>query len=143
MLADAGQLAAADRDGRLEHTGNWSLGQALGHIAGWAGTPYDGYPPNMPKPPRIITFLLRALKGRFLKKGVPPGIRMRGVEAGALFKEPLSTDAGLARLRSAFTRIRTTQPIHPNVIFGDLARDEVEQMNLRHAELHMSFFHAR
>ncbi len=143
LFAEVDRLAAAERGGQLRATGNWSLGQALGHIAGWASTPYDGYPPNMPKPPRLIAFLFKALKGRFLKKGFPAGVRMKGVEAGSLFTEPLATDEGLARLRRAFERIRTTNPIHPNAVFGNLSREEIEQLNLRHAELHLGFFHPR
>ena len=143
LFTEVDRLAAADRDGRLRHTGNWSLGQALGHLAGWASTPYDGYPPSMPKPPRFVAFIFKFMKGRFLRKGLPAGIRMRGVEAGSLFTEPLSTDEGLARLRHAFERIRTTKPVHPNAVFGDMPREEVEQLNLRHAELHLGFFHPR
>jgi DNA-binding response OmpR family regulator len=68
---------------------------------------------------------------------------MRGVEAGSLFTEPLSTGEGLARIRAAFERIRTTKPIHTNAMFGPMSREEVEQLNLRHAELHLGFFHPR
>ena len=139
MLADAERIADAERAGRLTHTGNWTAGQSFGHLAGWTDAAYDGYPPGMPSPPWIIRTMLRLMKSRFLHKGMPVGMKIRGVEGGTKFIEPLPLDEGLARLRRTIARLRTTQPTHGNPIFGTMSREECELMLLRHAEIHLSF----
>ena len=36
VLAEVNRLADAEREGRLKRLGHWTLGQTLGHLAGWA-----------------------------------------------------------------------------------------------------------
>jgi hypothetical protein len=141
LLADAERIARAERAGTLKRTGNWKPGQIFGHLAAWTDLAYDGYPADMPRPPWLIKILLKMMKGRFLRKGMPTGIRMRGVEAGTKFIDDLPLDEGLARLRKTATRVRTQNPLHDNPVFGPMPREECELMFLRHAELHMSFLH--
>jgi hypothetical protein len=141
LLADAERIAAADRAGKLTRTGNWTAGQSFGHLAGWTDAAYDGYPSDMPKPPWIFKVLLKMMKNRFLHKGMPVGMKIRGVEGGTKFIDPLPLDEGLARLRRTIARVRTTQPIHGNPIFGTMKREECELALLRHAEIHLSFLH--
>jgi hypothetical protein len=141
LLADADRIAAAERAGTLKRSGNWGPGQAFGHLAGWSDLPFDGYPSDMPRPPWPIKILLKLMKGRFLSKGMPVGIRMRGVEAGTKFIDDLPLDEGLAKLRRTVARVRVTEPVHANPVFGPMTRHECELMLLRHGELHLSFLH--
>lgn len=139
LLIEAERLAAAEREGRLEQTGNWALGQAIAHLAGWMATAIDGPPPQLPPPPAALKLLARLFKKRFLNKPAPSGIRLPKVEGGTLFTDPVPTGAALARLREAVGRIER-DPIQPNAVLGVLTRDEVIRLNLRHAELHLGFF---
>lgn len=139
MVAEAERLAAAERDGRLRRGGNWSLGQMFGHVAGWADVAYDGYPKGLPRPPWLVRMLLPMFKKRFLTKGLPAGMKMRGIEGGTKFCEPLATDEGLARLRRSAKRLGKQEPTVPNAVFGPMTREEVAELTLRHAELHLSF----
>src|SRR5437660_4033975 len=41
-IRDVELLADAERAGTLRAAGNWSLGQAVGHVATWARFPLDG-----------------------------------------------------------------------------------------------------
>lgn len=140
VIADAQSLAEAERGGTLRATGNWSLGQAIGHLAFWANAPFDGYP-DMPKMPWLMRKLLPLFKNRFLNKGMPVGVRIRGVPAGTFGTEPMETDQALAALRSALGRMASQQPTALNPIFDHMTHDEWIKLNLRHAELHLSFFH--
>jgi hypothetical protein len=142
LRADVQRLADADRAGTLQRAGNWTLGQALGHIAGWLDVAYDGYPPSLPTPPWPIVLVLKLLKNRFLNKGFPAGQRIPKVDAGTMFCDPLPLDQGLARLTDALDRLERIQPTVVNKIFGPLTQDETIKLTLRHAELHLSFFSA-
>src|SRR6516165_10280039 len=47
-LAEADRLAEAERAGRLQRLGNWTLGQAFGHVAVWGEYAYTGAPLKVP-----------------------------------------------------------------------------------------------
>lgn len=137
-LAEAERLAAAERDGRLTHTGNWTLGQTLGHLATWTNFAFDGYPPEVhaPLPVRLI---LRLLRNRILNTGMQPGVKIGKVPGGTLGLDVLPTDEGLRRFRAALERLRGTGPGVVNPAFGRLTHGQWIQLNLRHAELHLGF----
>ena len=137
-LADAERLVAAERADRLARAGNWTLGQALGHLATWANFAFDGYPPEI-RPPLPIRMMLRALRKKFLNTGMPAGVRIANAPEGTLGVEVLPTDEGLARYRAAVERLRRTPPTLENPAFGKLTHEEWIRLNLRHAELHLSF----
>jgi hypothetical protein len=51
----------------------------------------------------------------------------------------LSRDDGISRYRAALERLAREAPTQPNVVFGPLTHDQWIKLNLRHAELHLSF----
>jgi hypothetical protein len=136
-IADIERLAAAEREGKLQRLGNWTLGQTLGHLATWTTFAFDGTPI---KPPLIILWILRLQKKKFLRGPMPGGVKIPKVAGGTLGTEPLSLEDGLDRCRCAMQRLDREVPNKPNVIFGPLTHHEWKQLNLRHAELHLSFF---
>jgi hypothetical protein len=136
-IAEADRLAEAERTGRLKQCGNWTLGQALGHLAAWAEFSYTGAPL---KPPFFIRWILRMQKNNFLYSPMRAGVKIPRVAGGTLATEVVSTEDGLTRMRAAFERLERETPTAPNVIFGPLTHDEWRAINLRHAELHLSFF---
>jgi hypothetical protein len=138
-IQDAETLAAADRASTLRPLGNWTLGQALGHIAFFASAPFDGYP-AMPQMPWLLRKLVPLFKGWILNKGLPVGTRIPGTKDGTFGTELLPTDAALAAYRRAFERLAAQRPTSLNPIFGELSHEEWIKFNLRHAELHQSFF---
>ncbi len=137
VLADVDQLVAAERAGRLRCLGNWTLGQALGHLAAWSEFGYTGVPLKVPF---FIRWILRLRKRQFLYGPMRAGVRIPRVENGTLATEPLSLDEGLTRFRRITERLKTEAPTAPSPIFGNLTHDESIALNLRHAELHLGFF---
>jgi hypothetical protein len=139
LLAEAERLAAADKAGMLKTLGNWTPGQVFNHIASWAAYPYEGFPARLTRPPLVVRMLLKSLKGRYLRNGLPQGVRIPKVEGGTVGIEPLSTEDGLKKLRASLNRLESSPPKHPSPAFGNLTHDEVIHLNLRHAELHLGF----
>lgn len=137
-VRDAELIAAAERSGALKRLGNWTPGQAFGHIAGWITFALDGYPPDL-RPPWIVKAVCRLTKGKYLRE-MPAGVRIPKVEGGTKNIEQLPTEEGLARLRAAWERLQKTSPTEHNPLFGRLTHDEWIRLNLRHAELHQGFF---
>jgi hypothetical protein len=141
-VRDAEALAEAELAGTLRTTGNWTPGQAIGHLAFWANAPFDGYPEMRPMP-WLMKKLTPLFKKRFLNKGLPAGARIPGVAVGTFGVDAMPTDDALARLRSAFARLASQVPTEPNPIFDHMTHEEWIKLNLRHAELHLSFFHTQ
>lgn len=140
LMKDVDALVAADRTGTLRRTGNWTLGQNLNHLACWSSYPYDGYPQGLAAP-WIIKVLLKPFKNKYINQGLPSGKRIPGSPEGTYGCEPMPLDEGLSKFHAAWARLRKAPPAVPNVIFGPLTHDEWIALNLRHAELHLSFLH--
>lgn len=137
LSAEVDRLAEADRAGRLTALGNWTLGQAFGHLSTWINYCYNGFPF---KTPLVLRLVLKPFKRRFLYKPMPAGVRLPKVAGGTYATEPLSLDEGLARYRGSIERLRREAPTQPSMAFGKMTHDEWIAMQLRHAENHMSFF---
>jgi hypothetical protein len=140
VLRDAELLVKEVRHGTLRTTGNWSLGQALAHLATWVNMPFDGYPEM--RPPVWWMRLLRPFITKWLVNNrFPAGVRIAGVEGGTFGIEPCEIDEGLARLRSAYRRLVAEAPTLTSPVFGPLTQEQWIKFHLRHAELHLGFFH--
>jgi hypothetical protein len=136
-LADVNALVAAQRAGTLQSLGNWTLGQALGHLAMWITFAYDGTPIT---PPLWARLLMRLGKKKFMYGSLPAGFRIPRIKGGTLGIEPISLDEGVDRYRRAMQWLQSECPALPNPAFGRLTHDEWIALHLRHAELHLSFF---
>ena len=137
-LQDVDAIEHADAAGQLTAVGNWTPGQVLGHVAAWIDYAYDGFP--MRRPPWLIRVVLRMLLPRFLKKGMPSGQKIPGVAGGTFGTDPLSVAEGARRLRAAFQRLQSTEPApYDSPAFVPLSHEDRIRLNLRHAELHLSF----
>jgi hypothetical protein len=140
-LRDAESLADAERRGTLRATGNWTLGQTLGHLAFWASCSFDGYP-NMPRPPWFVRALIPFMRNGLLNKGMPAGVFLGKVPGGTFGIDVMPTDEALIKMRSAFERLSQQAPTIPSLVLGPMTHEDSIKLNLRHAELHLSFFHA-
>ena len=132
IVADAEALAS----GPIQPLGNWSAGQVFDHLARSFSIPLSGVILPIPW---YIRCGARLLKPYILRAKMSAGIRLDGESAAALVPEPISTEQGLAHLREVVARwkVKTTLPVHS--IFGSLTDEEWTQLQLRHAELHLSF----
>jgi Protein of unknown function (DUF1569) len=139
LRGEARRVVAAEREGRLRRSGNWTLGQTLGHLAFWLNSVFDG-PPG-PKPPLFVRILGPILLKRMFLKGLPPGFRMPKVEAGTYGLDLMTADEGERRLLASIDRLERGTPPERHVILGRLTKEQWIQMHLRHAELHLSFLH--
>ena len=101
-LAEARRLAEAERRGAATYAGQWTVGQVLNHVAAWAEFPFDGYPLKVPW---YIRAIMRPMKRRVLRTGLPAGRKIPNVPGGTLATERVPIDVGLPRFEAAFTRI--------------------------------------
>ena len=140
-MAEVERIVAAERLGMVRTTGTWTIGQIFNHLACWINYGYEGFPPGA-HPPWFIRFILRRLKRKYLREGMKPGVRIPGAPDGTFGVERLSIDEGADRLRAALLRLKNHDPVKFNSpAFGEMPDDERIKLQLRHAELHLSFIH--
>ena len=135
ILAEAERLAAAPR---VRAMGNWTLPQAIGHLARSLDISIDGAKFRVVWYIRLIGPLL---KKRILTKPMPAGFRLKGEAAATLLPESAaSLTEALAHLKRATVRIKQEPHRAPHAFFGKLSREEWDRFHARHAEMHLSFF---
>jgi len=141
LLAEIDRIIAAERAGTLRRSGNWSVGRIFSHLAAWIEYAYDGFPPGA-RPPWIIRFMLKFMKKKYLRGGMPRGVRIPGPAEGTFGTDDLTTDEGARRLRAALARLKNREPSRfHSPAFGPVSDDERIAMTLRHAETHLGFVH--
>jgi hypothetical protein len=132
VVADAEQLVAAP-DVRM--LGNWPLGTLLAHLALAINRSIDGI---AFKAPLYLRLLGLFFKGRILRKGLEPGVRLPKEREAAAFPS-VSSQEGLDALHQAVGRAKNEKMTARHPFFGKLTHDEWLRFHLRHAEMHLSF----
>lgn len=138
LRAEVDRIAASERAGTLRRAGNWTAGQTIGHLATWMSFCWTPCPL---KPPWFVRLIVGRMKNRYLNVGMRPGVRIPRVEGGTVGTKPMKLDEAVADYKAAIDRLERENPACPSPLFGMLTRDEATRLNLRHAELHLSFLH--
>lgn len=135
-IAEGKRIADWERSGKARYAGNWTAGQILNHLGAWAEYAFTGAPLRVPW---FIKVLGRPMKKGILRRGMPAGSRIPRVPNGTLATERVSAEEGLARFEAALQRLEKESPPDRHPIFGAMPHADWIALNLRHAELHMSF----
>lgn len=141
-IAEAEALARAETEGRLVAHGNWTLGQAIGHLAVWITYNFEGLPPGAKAPPAPVRWVMHLVRGVVLNGRMPAGTNLPGVKGGTYATEVMETSRALELLRTSYARLKASAPTNPNPLFGKLTHSEWQALHMRHAELHLGFFEA-
>ncbi len=138
VLAEIDRIAQADDEGRLQTTGNWTPGQIMAHIAAWIEYGYEGYP--IGPPPWFVRWIIRWQLKKYLRDGMPAGVRIPKVENGTFGMDDMPTREAADRLKKAFRRLESGEPAKfHSPAFGEMNHDDRIRLNFRHAELHLGF----
>jgi hypothetical protein len=135
-LTEVDRLVEAAHNNRLSYVGQWTLNVMLNHLAIWAEFAYTGVPLKIPF---WMPLIIRPFKRRILKMNMPTGRRLPKVPAGTLGTEDAPLDKALQRFQIAVLRLKNDPPTQPHALFGKMTHAEWMALNLRHAELHLSF----
>ncbi|MBI3837414.1 MAG: DUF1569 domain-containing protein [Planctomycetia bacterium] len=131
ILDDARKLSLTP----TRQLGNWSLGQICEHLAKGMDMAIDGpaFKPSLP-----VRLIGPFFKKRTLTRPMSPGFTLPK-NAAALLPAPVSVAEGLAKLEKSIARQQQTRDRKPNPVFGPMTAEEWDQLNFRHAEMHLSF----
>ena len=137
-VAEVRRIVAADQEGQLRATGNWTPGQAMAHVASWIEYAYEGFP--IRRPPFFIRWMLRLRLKKMLDAGMPRGVRIPGVKSGTTGIDDMETVDAANRLLAALDRLGTSEnATYDSPAFGPMSQEDRIKLNLRHAELHLGY----
>ncbi|MEM1424116.1 MAG: DUF1569 domain-containing protein [Planctomycetota bacterium] len=144
FIADVEAVRASHEARTLTHTGNWTAGQCLWHLAVFMKGSMDGFPTQ--KPPLLLRVLGRLVFKRIALSGAPakPGIRL---PTSVAWLDPVamgvsSFEEGYEPIKSIIDRYRAGERFtHDSPIFGPLTHEEWCTLHCGHNAMHMSFQH--
>jgi hypothetical protein len=131
--ADAERLAAV----KYRTLGQWTYPQILDHLSRTIVASIDGFGFQAPWFARKLIAPL--MRNSFLTKPMRAGFRLPARAASILPGSDLSLTAAVEKLRSALARFEAEPQRAEHPFLGKLASQESTAVQLRHAELHMSF----
>lgn len=134
MLKEVDRLAAVSR---LRASGNWNLAQALAHLNGAMRISLDGTKIAAPWWLRLIGGLF---KGRLLRGPMPAGHQVPAKVQAEFVPDPaISQEKAVAEFHELVERLKRESRRHPHPVFGEMTREEWDELHRRHAELHLSY----
>jgi hypothetical protein len=86
-----------------------------------------------------VRAILKMRFKKYLRYGLPAGVKIPGTEKGTLGMDDVSTSEGADRVRRALARLKNQPPTHPSPAFGQLPHEQSIELVLRHSELHLGF----
>ncbi|MEE2643172.1 MAG: DUF1569 domain-containing protein [Planctomycetota bacterium] len=123
--------------------GNWSLGQACGHLAEWMRYSLDGYP-RPPLPLRAIFWVMKhtiapRMKRKILAEGFQGGLPTAPESVPR--PDSITDQQGLAQLLACVERVTEFDgKLLPSPLFGPMDKEMHTRVTLLHAEHHLAYF---
>jgi hypothetical protein len=132
LLADADRLTS----GPVKALGNWSPGQIFRHLAIAFNGSIDGFTMTFPW---YLRLMARVFKKKLLAGPMPAGFKLPPDAAKTVVPGPTTSEEGLAELHAAVARLEREPHRAKSPVFGNISKEEWNQIHLKHASLHMSF----
>ena len=137
VIADIEGLAA----GQVRTTGNHTFGQILNHLA----TSHDVATgrKQAPPPPFFMKLMMPLMRRMVINsKPLKPGIKLPA--SGESFFWP-NQDFDVAKsveyFKDSVDFYKSNGPLEKHPFFGKISKAESDELNCRHAALHLSFVH--
>lgn len=130
LLADARALSRVP----TRQLGNWSFDQVCQHLAKAMDTAIDGF---TFRPAWYIRLIGPFIRKRFLARPMPAGFRLP--KSGSMLLPADAGSEGLAALERSVARMQQNPHRGAHPVFGPMTNGEWDQLQFRHAELHLSF----
>jgi len=127
-------------DMEVETTGKYSYGQILEHLARILDVASGHL--TTEKPNLMIRMVARVLRPKMLRSPMQAGYKLPDSVQDLFWpSEEVDVRSGQKHFHEAIERFRNRDPLPPHPIFGKMNRDQSDQLQCRHCELHLGFVH--
>lgn len=137
VLQEVETLAA----GKVRTTGNHSFGQILNHLALSQDVSAGRVQP--PPPPFFMKLMMPLMKRMIINsKPLKPGVKLPA-KGEAFFwpNKEFDVPASLEYFKDSVDYYKSNGPLDVHPFFGKITSAECDELNCRHAALHLSFVH--
>lgn len=130
------------QDAGYVSNGNWTLGQACGHLADWVRFPMDGFP-KAPLPIKAMMWVMKhtigpGMKRKIMSEGFKGGMMM--VPETVPKPDQMTDQQGVNKLQETVNRVMAYQgELQPSPLFGPMDKETLIKVSLLHAELHLGY----
>ncbi len=137
VVADAERLAS----GQVRTTGQHSFGQILEHLARSHDMTTGRL--QVPRPPWYMRMMIPLMKPMLINaKPLKPGFKLPKKSESVFWpNQEFEVAPALAHLKESIKHYKSQGPLPRHPMFGALTREQNDQLNCRHAALHLSFVH--
>jgi hypothetical protein len=138
VAAEVERLASCDK---VSTTGNHSFAKILNHLAlSQDVSSGRSAPPPAPFYMKLMMPLMRWMV--INDKPVKPGVKLPAAAESFFWPEgEIEISEALQSFSDSMAHYQSKGPIEKHPFFGRLTREESDQLNCRHAALHLSFVH--
>lgn len=138
VIAEAERLAA----GEVRVTGKHSFGKILHHLA-VSQDVSSGRNTDAPPPPFFMKLLMPIMKRMIINsKPLNPGVNLPAKGESFFWPDKeFDVAAALQHLKESTEHYKSNGPLEVHPFFGKLTKAEADELNCRHAALHLSFVH--
>ncbi|QEG41007.1 DUF1569 domain-containing protein [Roseimaritima ulvae] len=137
VVAEVERLAA----GEVRTTGKHNFGQILNHLA--LAHDVSSGRIHAPPPPFFMRAMMPLIRRMVIStKPLKPGVKLPASgEAYFWPDKEFDIAAEVEHLKNSVEYYKTHGPLAKHPFFGKLSAEEADQLNCRHAALHLSFVH--
>lgn len=137
VVAEAERLAS----GPVRTTGRHSFGQILVHLARTHDMTTGKL--QVPRPPWYMRLMIPLMKPMLLNdKPLKPGFNLPKKSEQVFWPDQeFEVTTALVHLKESIAHYQTQGPMPVHPMFGSITRQQNDQLNCRHAALHLSFVH--
>ena len=138
IVADIEQLASGD----VRTTGNHSFGQILNHLT-LSQDVSSGRVTNAPPPPFFMKLMMPLMKKMIINsKPLKPGVKLPAKGESFFWPDQeFETASAVQAFKESTDHYKANGPLPVHPFFGKLSKSDADELNCRHAALHLSFVH--
>lgn len=135
-VADAEQLAKGD----VRTTGNHTFGQIVEHLA----KTHDMATGKIKGPalPFYMRIFMPFMKNSILSKPAAPGFKLPPAAEEFFWPDgDVDVQQAVAHLKESVENYYTNGPLEVHPVFGKASREQIDNLNITHCAMHLSFVH--
>lgn len=135
-IADAEQLA----QGNVRTTGKHTFGQIVEHLA----RTHDMATGKVvgPRPPLFMRLMMPIMKRFILNGPVSPGFKLPAAAEEFFWPDgEIDVQEAIAHLKESVDNYYKNGPLEVHPVFGKATREQIDNLNVTHCAMHLSFVH--
>lgn len=126
--------------GQVRTTGKHTFGQIVEHLA----RTHDMSTGKIvgPRPPFIMRLLMPIMKRMILNGPAKPGFKLPAAAEAFFWPEgDVDVQQALTHLKESVENYKTNGPLEVHPVFGKATREQIDNLNITHCAMHLSFVH--